>query len=378
MVKKVIEGSHAVAEAVRLCEPDVIAAYPITPQTHIVERLSQMKADGDLDCEYLMVESEHSAMSACIGAQATGVRTYTATASAGLALMHEMLHVASGMRLPIVMSVANRSLSSPLSIWNDWSDSMAARDTGWIQLYVESSQEALDTVMQAYKIAEETLTPVMVCMDGFYLSHTYEPVDIPESAEGFIEKYKPYVTLDTQKPITQGMMAGPNSYQDFKQQQYEDLENSKDIIKNVNEQFKEKFNRSYGNGLIELYNMDKAKHAIVTMGSVSSTIKHVLDENKIEDIGLIRIKSFRPFPYQDLQKIMEPLESIGVFEKDVSLGLGGALWSELNCFVKKPIADFIGGLGGRDITEKELKQMFELIRQKDTKIHWIGSNLRGE
>ena len=242
-MKKVIEGSHAIAEAVRLCKPSVIAAYPITPQTHIVEKISELVANGLLDAEYIKVESEHSAMAACIGAQATGVRTYTATASQGLALMWELLYVASGMRLPIVMNVANRSLSAPLSIWNDWSDAFGARDSGWIQLYCETAQEALDTTIQAYKIAEKVLMPVMVCIDGFYLSHTYEPVDIPESLKGFLCDYKPSVTLDPKNPITQGAYATPDYYQEFKQQQEIAMQAAKKAITQTNNEFSKTFKR---------------------------------------------------------------------------------------------------------------------------------------
>src|SRR3989338_6101575 len=218
MTKKVIEGSHAIAEAVRLCAPKVIAAYPITPQTHIVERLAEMVADGILDCEYLNVESEHSAMAACICAQATGVRTFTATSSQGLALMFELLHVASGMRLPIVIAVANRALSAPLNIWNDWSDSISCRDAGWIQLYCESPQEAYDTIIQAYRIAEHkrVLLPVMVCVDGYYLTHTSEPVSMLTSLDGFLGDYEPEFKLDTENPLSLGEYANPDYYQEFK------------------------------------------------------------------------------------------------------------------------------------------------------------------
>jgi pyruvate ferredoxin oxidoreductase alpha subunit len=255
-MKKLIEGSHAIAEAVRLCAPKVIAAYPITPQTHIVEKISEMVANGELDAEYLKVESEHSAMAACIGAQATGVRTYTATAAQGLALMWELLYIASGMRLPIVMTIANRSLSAPLSIWNDWSDSLGCRDSGWIQLYCETAQEALDTTIQAYKIAEnkDVLLPVMVCIDGYCLSHTYEPVDVPESVSKFLGDYKPHITLDTENPVTQGAYATPDYYQEFKQQQEIAMQAAKKVIKDINEEFASVFDRKYGNGLFELFN----------------------------------------------------------------------------------------------------------------------------
>jgi len=375
-MKKLIEGSHAIAEAVRLCEPKVIAAYPITPQTHIVETISEMIANGVLDSEYLRVESEHSAMAACIGAQATGVRTYTATASQGLALMWELLYIASGMRLPIVMTVANRSLSAPLSIWNDWSDSFGARDSGWIQLYCETAQEALDTTIQAYKIGEnkKVLLPVMVCIDGFYLSHTYEPVDIPESIKKFLGDYEPSVTLDPEKPITQGAYATPDYYQEFKEQQEIAMKNSEKVIKQANNEFATAFNRKYGNGLFETVNMSKAKHVIITMGTLAGTIKHVLKKEKIKDIGLLRLKSLRPFPVNELAKTLKDIESVGVLEKDISFGLGGALYSELR-FIKKPIAGFIGGLGGRDITPKEIMNIFDDIRKKKEGIQWVGSKL---
>lgn len=374
-MRKLIEGSHAIAEAVRLCEPKVIAAYPITPQTHIVEKLAGMIADGLLDAEYLNVESEHSAMAACIGAQATGIRTYTSTSSQGLALMWELLYVASGMRLPIIMTVVNRALSAPLNIWNDWSDSFGCRDSGWIQLYCESSQEALDTTIQAYKIAENknVLLPIMVCIDGFYLSHVFEPVDVPESVKRFLGDYKPHVVLDPENPVTQGAYATPDYYQEFKEDQQRAMQKSLEVIKQVNDEFASIFNRKYGNGLFELFNMDSAKYAIITMGTLAGTIKHILTEKKIKDIGLIRLRSYRPFPLNELEKVLEDVKSVGVLEKDISLGLGGALWSELRAI--KPMAGFVGGLGGRDITVKEIMDIFNEIRKNKEGIKWIGSKL---
>ena len=372
-MKNVMEGSHAIAETVRLCDPKVIAAYPITPQTHIVEKLSEIIADGRMDAEFLTMESEHSAMAACIGAQATGVRTFTATASAGLALMHEMLGVASGMRLPIVMVVANRALSSPLSIWNDWSDSMAEKDMSWIQLYSESNQEAVDNVIQAYKIAEKVKLPVMVCIDGFYLSHTYEPIDIPENVKDFIGDYKPDVFLDTDNPISMGEYARPDSYQEFKEQQYDAMEEAKTVIKNVNDSFNKKFGRSYGNGLIETYNMENAKHAIITMATISSNIKHMI--NNGEDIGLIRIRSYRPFPSEDLKNITENLESIGVIEKSVSYGVGGSLGNDVKSAINRPISNFIAGIGGRDVTIDNFKQIINIIKEKKQGLYWVASKI---
>lgn len=375
MVKKILEGSHAIAEAIRLCAPKVIAAYPITPQTHIVERIAEMVANGLIDAEYLNVESEHSAMAACIGAQATGVRTFTATCGQGLALMWELLYIASGMRLPIVMVVANRALSSPLNIWGDWSDAIGTRDSGWIQLYCKNAQEALDTTIQAYRIAEDVMLPVMVCIDGFYISHTLEPVDVPKSVKGFLDDYKPKLELNPEKPISQGEYATPEYYQEFKEIQNKAMEESKNTIKKINDEFAKIFGRKYGNGLIETYNMDKAKYAIITMGSVAGTIKHVLDNEKIKDIGLVRIRSFRPFPIEDLKKVLNDIDSIGVLEKDISFGIGGTLFVETRSIIKKPISDFIAGLGGRDITIENIKTAFDFIRKKDEKIHWLGSKL---
>lgn len=374
-MKKILEGSHAIAEALKLCRPEVIAAYPITPQTHIVEKIAELVANGEIDAEYMNVESEHSAMAACIGAQATGVRTFTATCGQGLALMWELLYVASGMRLPIIMAVTNRALSSPLNIWGDWSDAIGARDSGWIQLYCKNAQEAYDTILQAYRIAEEVSLPVMVCIDGFFVSHTLEPVELIENVRGFVGDYKPKLTLDPKKPMTQGAYATPEYYQEFKEIQSRAMDDSKAIIKRISNEFAKKFGRKYGNGLIETYNMKKAKHAIITMGSVAGTIKHVIDEDKIKDIGLVRIRSFRPFPNEELQKILSKIESVGVLEKDVSFGIGGALWTEVKSFIKKPACNFIAGLGGRDVTEDNVKEAFNLIRKKDEKIHWLGSKL---
>ncbi|MCD6557501.1 MAG: pyruvate ferredoxin oxidoreductase [Candidatus Aenigmarchaeota archaeon] len=380
MVKKVVEASQAIAEALKLCKPAVIAAYPITPQTHIVEHLSQMVADGDLKSEYIRVESEHSAMSACFGAACAGVRTFTATASQGLELMHEILHIVSGSRLPIVMAVANRAVSGPINIWNDWSDAMAARDCGWIQLYCETAQEALDTVIQAYKISEnhEILLPTMVCIDGFYLSHTYEPVDVPDSLNGFLPDYDPVVSIDMKNPITQGSFGTPPHFQEFREQQYHAMNRAKRVIKQTNKEFAEKFGRSYGNGLIETYNIDKAKHIIISLGSICGTIKYLLEKDNIKDVGLVRIKSFRPFPEEELREILNEYESVGVLEKAVTLGIGGPVWSELRGLTSKPIADFIGGLGGRDITLDNIREVFDKIRSSDTGVHWLGSKLKGD
>lgn len=375
MVKKVLEGSHAIAEAVKLCEPGVVAAYPITPQTHIIERVSEMLADGEFKTNFSRAESEHSAMSICLGAQASGVRTFTASASQGIALMHEVLYNVSGMRLPVVMAVVNRSLSSPLNIWCDWSDTFAERDSGWIQLYCESSQEAFDTIIQAYRIAEhpDVSLPAMVCIDGFILSHVYEPVDIADKklVRKFLPKYSGR-KIDFNKPVTQGAWAGPDHFQEFKQAQHEAMRSSKDAIRETNAEFKKTFGRGYGNGLIETYNMESAEHAIVTMGSLCGTVRHVLRKKGIKDIGLIKIKSFRPFPIGLIKNSIKGLKSIGVLEKDISLGLGGTLCYEIRGLTRKQaVSSFVGGLGGRDVKIDDFMRIFDDIRDEKRGLIWV-------
>lgn len=370
-----MEGSHAIAEAVKLCNPDVVAAYPITPQTHIIERISEMVADGEFKTEFSRAESEHSAMSICLGAQAAGVRTFTSSASQGIALMHEVLYNVSGMRLPVVMAVVNRSLSSPLNIWCDWSDTFAERDSGWIQLYCESSQEAFDTIIQAYKIAEneKVSLPVMVCIDGFILSHVYEPVNIADKklVRKFLPKYSGR-KMDFDKPVTQGAWAGPDHFQEFKQAQHEAMRNSKDVIREANSEFKKIFGRGYGNGLVETYNMESAEHAIITMGSLCGTVKHILREKRIKDIGLIKVKSFRPFPIGLVKNSIKDLKSIGVLEKDISLGLGGALCYEIRGLTRKQaVSSFVGGLGGRDVKIEDFMRMFDDIREERRGLVWV-------
>lgn len=374
-MKKVISGNQAVAEAVKLCRPGVIAAYPITPQSAIMENLTQYLADGELDSELIRVESEHSSMSACIGAEATGVRSFTATASQGLALMHEMLFVASGMRLPIVMAVANRALSAPLNIWNDQQDSFASRDSGWIQLYVESAQEAFDTQIQAFKIAEELSTPVMVCLDGYVLSHTYEQVELigQEKVNRFLPPYKPKVSLNPARPVTMGPVGDPTYYIQFKRQQQDALEKAPEVIRKVNREFSSLSGRSWGNGLIEKIGMGGKKHAIVTIGSLTGTARELQER---AGIGIIKVKSLRPFPAEEIRKACQGLESVGVIEKDVSLGTNGALYDEIRSALytleKRPkVSGFIAGLGGRDITLKDVESVMEKIKSGREGTEWI-------
>lgn len=378
---KVIEASMAVALAVKLCKPDVVAVYPITPQTHIPERIADFVYDGESSIKLIDVESEHSALSACIGAQAAGSRTFTATASQGLALMHEMLFIASGLRLPIVMAVANRALSAPLNIWNDHQDSISERDSGWIQIYVESAQEALDSVIMAYKIAENknVLMPAMVCLDGFTLSHVYEPVDIPEEADvkRFLPDYKPLYMLDPAKPVTMGAIGLPNSFMQFKEQQQKAMIDALTVIKNTNDDFKKAFKRSYGNGLIELYKMDGAQHAVVGMGTICGTARHVVDElrKKGYKVGLIKVRAFRPFPEHDLIEAARSLKGIAVLDRDISLGQQGALYTDLKAALKGSNAvvnSFIVGLGGRDVTSCHIEEaLLRTIKSKEAIVEWL-------
>ena len=383
----IMHGSHAVAEAVRLATVDVIAAYPITPQTHIVEDTAKMVADGDITAEYVRVESEHSAMSVAIAASGTGARTFTATASQGLALMWEMLFVASGMRLPVVMVNANRALSAPISIWNDQQDSIASRDVGWIQLYVETNQEALDTTLMAYRIAEDigVQLPVMVCMDGFVLTHTVEPVEVPdeEQVAKFLPKFKPHQYLDPKDPMALGPIAFPNIYTELRNMQQQAMDGAMSVIEKANDEFSDVFGRSYGNGLVDEFKTAGAEVIIVTLGSVAGTIKDVIDERGDGKVGLLRIKSFRPFPEDEIRRALSGAKVVGVVEKDVSIGLGkGALASEVRDVMygssDSKILSFIAGLGGRDITLDSVRGIIDVCEKAlsedvDT-IHWVDLN----
>jgi len=361
------EGSHSVAEVITLCRPEIIAAFPITPQTHIVEKLAELVSSGKVDTEFVNVESEHSAISVIIGAEACGMRTFTATSSQGLALMHEVLHAVSGMRLPIVMVIANRALSAPLNIWNDQSDSMAQRDTSWLQLYAESVQEAVDMIAQAYRVAEskDVLLPVMVCMDGYVLTHTYEPTLIPEQAkiDSFLPPYRPEYILDPKKPMTFGAYATPNDYMEFKWEQQKAMENAKRHIVQINTEYKEVVGRGYGNGLVELYHMDNAKTAIIAVGSICGTLKEAID--RVEDVGLVRIRAYRPFPAEELRDILRDVEVVAVIDRSFSYGYEGPVFSEVKAALytlknSPSVCSFIVGLGGRDTRPRDV---FKLIKK---------------
>ncbi len=377
-MRKVIEGSDAIAEAAMACNAKVIPVYPITPQTHIVEHIAKKVAEGNFSAEIIYAESEHSAMSAAVGASSVGARTFLATCSQGLALMSEIVYIASGMRLPIVMAIANRALSSPINIWNDHSDTISLRDSSWIQLYCENSQEAYDTIIQAYKIAEneKIKLPAMVCIDGFILSHVFEPVDMDNGlVKKFLPAWKPENKLDVKKPMSFGAIAYPRHYYLFKKQQQKAMENSVAVIKKVNSDFAKLFKRSYGNGLIEEYKAKDAKLVYVAMGSVCSTIREMIDELRAKKIkaGLVKIKSFRPFPYEDLKKILSG-KDIAVVDKDYSYGANAALFTEIKSMClksnKSKIKSFVMGLGGKDVKKEDLKKIVKMMKNKE-EVVWI-------
>lgn len=364
----VVEGSYAVAHAVKVCRPHVISAYPITPQTHIVEDLSQFVADGEMDCEYMNVESEFSAISALIGASTAGARTYSSTTSQGLALMHEALFNASGMRLPIIMTVVNRALSAPINIWNDQQDSIAQRDSGWIQLYAEDVQESADMLPQAYKLAEdeEVLLPVMACMDGFILSHVYEPVILLEQSltDEFLPSYSPEFALDTRNPMSFGALADPGTYTEFRYKQGKAMDVALKKIEEIANEFKDVYGRYYG-GLIDGYALDDAEIVIMAMGSIVGTIKDTIDElrNEGEPVGLLKVRSFRPFPTDAIRSSLKNAKVVIVLDKDISIGMNeGALLTEVkgclcNTDIRAPVIGFILGLGGRDIPMSTIKKI---------------------
>jgi pyruvate ferredoxin oxidoreductase alpha subunit len=361
MTKRVgMEVSVAIGEMVKMADVDVVAAYPITPQTHIVEHIAELVADGELDAEYVPVESEHSALSACLGSSAAGARTFTATAGQGLELMHEVLYVASGMRLPIVMTVANRALSSPLSVWGDHSDAMAVRDTGWIQIFSENGQEVIDNVICAFRIAEDkdVLLPVMLHLDGFHLSHVIEPMLFPDEAQvrAFLPTFDYPFPLHPSKPVAMGDFAPPFIYTEAKWAQQMVLEGSKKTIIKVWDEFAKKFGRQYKP--VESYRTEEARTLLFTMGSFSETAMTAIDALREEGlkVGLVRLRLWRPFPFEELRAAVKGAETLIVLDRALSTGgPGGPVCSEIRSALydaspRPKIVSFVGGLGGRDIT----------------------------
>ena len=369
---KQMEGSQAVAEAIALCRPEVICAYPISPQTHIVEGLGEMVKSEELpDCEFINVESEFAAMSVAIGSSAAGARTYTATAAQGLLFMVEAVYNASGLGLPIVMTVANRAIGAPINIWNDHSDSISQRDSGWIQLFAETNQEALDLHIQAFKLAEELSLPVMVCMDGFILTHAYERVDIPtqEQVDAFLPKYEPRQVLDPNDPVSIGAMVGPEAFTEVRYLEHEKQMQALELIPQIAEEFKAGFDRDSG-GLVRGYRLEDAETVIVAMGSVLGTIKDTIDEMRANGakVGALGVISFRPFPLQAVRAALKNAKRVVVLEKTFAVGIGGILATD----VRTAMGDIalhhytvVAGLGGRPITRKSLHEVFEKATRDD-------------
>jgi pyruvate ferredoxin oxidoreductase alpha subunit len=358
---KQIEGSQAVAQAVALCRPEVICAYPISPQTHIVEGLGELVKDGSLTpCEFINVESEFAAMSVAIGSSAAGARTYTATASQGLLFMAEAVYNASGLGLPIVMTVANRAIGAPINIWNDHSDSMSQRDCGWIQLFAETNQEALDLHIQAFKLAEELSMPVMVCMDGFILTHAVERVDMPTQAQvdAFLPAYEPRQVLDPNEPVSIGAMVGPEAFMEVRYLAHAKQTLALERIPEIAAEFRRIFGRDSG-GLVRPYRCDDAETIVVALGSVLGTIKDTVDELRADgiSIGVLGIQSFRPFPLAAVRAALQGAQRVVVLEKSFSVGLGGVVSNDVRLALHRLGQHgytVIAGLGGRAITKASL------------------------
>jgi pyruvate ferredoxin oxidoreductase alpha subunit len=371
-----IEGSLAVARAVASCRPEVISAYPISPQTHIVETLSDLVRTGELSpCEYLMVESEFGAMSACIGASAAGARTYTATASQGLLFMAEALFNASGLGFPIVMTVANRAIGAPINIWNDHSDSMSMRDSGWIQLFVESNQEAVDVHIQAFRLAERLSVPVMVCMDGFILTHAVEQVEVPdqERVDAFLPRFEPRQLLDPGAAVTIGAMVGPEAFTEVKYLMHAKQVQALDEIPLISADFERSFGRVAG-GLVRPYRTDDAETIVVALGSVLGTIEDVVDTMRDEGvrIGALGIKCFRPWPTAEVRDALAHAKRVVVVEKAFAVGAGGIVGQNTRLALSRlPISlyNVVAGLGGRPITRKALRGLFDDVLEHRLDAH---------
>ena len=374
--RKFLSGDEACAEGVRLARPQVISAYPITPQTVVVERLSEMVERGALDAEYVHVESEHSALSCAMGASCTGARTFTATSSQGLLYMAECLTYVAGGRLPVVMMNANRSTALPWNIYGDQRDSLALLDHGWIQAYVLDNQEALDMMLMAYAIAEDArvATPFMVNLDGFAITHTYETVDIPtpEQVDAFLPPYQTDNKFDFDNPVNMGFSAGPEFNRYFKYCEHAAMAAAPQVIAEVENRFAEVFGRRYP-GLVEAYRCDDADVVLVTLGSIAGLARQVVDERRAhgERVGLLRIRYMRPFPYAEIVEALRGVKAFGVLEKDISFGAEGTVFTNVNSALARagivlPACNFIGGLGGDDISEADFDIMFDQIKRVST------------
>jgi len=381
-MKRVLEGSHAVAEAVRLAKVQVISDYPITPQTHIVEILSEYCTKGMMKAKFLRVESEHSCMAALIGAQSAGVRTFTATSGQGLTLMHELLHWASGARLPIVMAEVNRALAPGWNIWVDQTDSLAQRDTGWIQIYCEDGQEVLDSTLQAFRLAEAVNLPVMIILDAFYLSHTYEPVEVPdqEEVDQFLPPFAPKFQLDTAHPCGFGPLVTPNDYMEMRYHIAMAMEEALGRFDEIEAAFAAQFNRRYGP--VEAIDCEDADIVFITTGTVTSTCRLVLQDLRArgEKVGILKLRLFRPFPAEQIRKKLKSAKKVAVVDRNFSFGASGIFAQEVRaalCNVPDhpTIFGFVAGIGGRDVTPELLEMIYWQTKTSDVpqkESVWMG------
>ncbi|HEX3028467.1 MAG TPA: transketolase C-terminal domain-containing protein [Clostridia bacterium] len=387
MAKKFLSGNEAFAEGICLAKPEVISAYPITPQTIVVERLSEMVECGSLKAEYIHVESEHSALSCAIGASAVGARTFTATSSQGLLYMAECLYYAAGGRFPIVMMNANRSTALPWNIYGDQRDSLSQLDSGWIQAYAENAQESLDLALMSYRIAEnpEVSTPFMANLDGFVLTHTYETVDIPtaEQAEKFLQPYITENRMDLNNPKNLAFSAGPEHNFIFKYKEHNGLLAARKVIAETEKCFSEIFGRSY-TGLVEKYKTEDANYILITLGSITGLCRDVTDKLRKagKKVGILKIRYMRPFPNEEIAMTVKSTKAVGVLEKDISFGNEGAVYTNVNSALKKygitaPTYNFIGGLGGKNISDSDIEQIFSDIEQGTDSVNFIGIEVNG-
>jgi pyruvate/2-oxoacid:ferredoxin oxidoreductase alpha subunit len=379
---KVMMGNHALSYGAKLARSQVIAAYPITPQTQVVELLSEMCADGSLDARFIKVESEHSAMAACIGASVAGARTFTATSAQGLALMHEMLHWASGGRHPVVMGNINRSMAPGWSIWTDQNDSLSERDTGWMQYYCASNQEVVDTVVQAFKVSEALMIPAMVILDAFALSHTYEVVDVPDQAlvDAYLPPFKPSIRLTPDDPRAFGGLTGSEHYMELRYRLQKDMEKAPALIEETGREFEKAFGRNLG--LVDPYRCDDADLIFVTSGTAGSTARVAVDELREGGVkaGNLRIKVFRPFPFERVREVLGKAKRAAVVDRNCSYGAHGIFFQEVKSAIygeagMPPVFGYIAGLGGRDITVDSFKEVAAHALAKDRadeNIVWIG------
>lgn len=380
-MKKVLTGNHAISYGVMVSRVQVVAAYPITPQSQVVEKIAELCATGQLNARFIEVESEHSAMASCIGASAAGARAFTATSSQGLALMHEMLHWAAGGRLPIVMANINRAMAPPWNIWADQTDSLSQRDTGWLQFYCEDNQEVLDTVIQAYKISEQVMLPAMLALDGFFLSHTIEPVDVPdiEMVDAYLPKYELKYRLDVTQPYAFGALTRPDLYAEIRYAMQTAMEEAKGVAATADREFGELFGRSYG--LVDEYRLDDAEVILVTSGTIAGTCREVVDELRQggEKVGMLKIRMFRPFPKEEVCQALGTVRKVAVIDRNISFGHGGIFCQEVksalyNLKSPPPVFGFIAGIGGKDVTAELIQKILDytFVHDEPEDVIWMG------